>query len=110
MGGQLRVESELGKGSTFSFAFPKKEVLGTIATEEVEEMSQNVPITEGVTLTKIIETQTADATRNTILIVEDNQSLRDYLTLILETKYNVLKAENGQVALEMMNDELKMMN
>jgi DNA-binding response OmpR family regulator len=36
----------------------------------------------------------------TILIVEDNHDLREYLTYILSPFYNIITAENGQEALE----------
>ena len=39
---------------------------------------------------------------STILIVEDNRSLLEFLSNILSDNYNVLKAENGQVALEVL--------
>ena len=35
----------------------------------------------------------------TILLVEDNLELQDYIRLILKEKYNVITAENGQAAL-----------
>ncbi|MEK7253952.1 MAG: response regulator [Bacteroidota bacterium] len=45
---------------------------------------------------------TRTATRPTVLVVEDNPEMRDYLRLILEEKYNVVTAENGQAAWEVL--------
>ncbi|MBL7815300.1 MAG: response regulator [Saprospiraceae bacterium] len=104
MGGQLTVQSTLGEGSVFTFDLPKKEVLGTVTdaaeiinnqNSAIEEEHLDMQLTPSVFLPKTIE----NGERKTVLIVEDNQSLRDYLTLILEPYYTVLKAENGQVAL-----------
>ena len=105
-GGTLSVESTLGAGSTFVFELPKKEVLGSIETHEAEEMLQE-PIlserTEEVAHLMTISRTNGESIKATVLIVEDNQSLRDYLSLILEPHYTIVKAENGSIALEMMN-------
>lgn len=106
MGGQLFVESILGQGSTFTFELPKKEVMGTIPTPEAEEMQQEITVvTEGVDLSSLETAESSNDSKPTILIVEDNHGLRDYLSLILNTNYTILKAENGQAALDMMNNE-----
>ena len=109
-GGTLSVESTLGEGSTFVFELPKKEVLGSIQTQEAEKMLQKPILAEGtaeaVNLMAIPRTN-GDNTKSTLLIVEDNQSLRDYLTLILEPHYQILKAENGQVALDILAKQNK---
>lgn len=41
-----------------------------------------------------------DPSRDTILVVEDNDDLRSFLTDILSSKYNVLSASNGREGLE----------
>jgi len=41
---------------------------------------------------------------NTVLIVEDNEINRALLMTILEDTYQVLEAENGQEALEILRD------
>jgi signal transduction histidine kinase/DNA-binding response OmpR family regulator len=113
MGGTLHVDSHLGTGSTFYLTLPKKEILGTISTTDALEMQADVLITEEVVrpnLMQLNEAVTLEKQAATLLIVEDNAALRDYLTLILQAKYHVLTAENGQAALKMMNYELGMMN
>ena len=42
MNGSLTVESTFGKGSKFSFSFPKKEILGTVASKEAIEMNDEL--------------------------------------------------------------------
>ena len=44
--GDLSVESELGKGTTFYFSFPKKEVVATFEEEVVEETPVDKPMLE----------------------------------------------------------------
>jgi signal transduction histidine kinase/DNA-binding response OmpR family regulator len=109
-GGTLSVKSTLGEGSTFVFELPKKEVLGSIQTFEAEEMLQEPILAEGtaesVNLTVISGTN-GESTKATLLIVEDNQSLRDYLSLILEPHYTIVKAENGSVALAILHKGIR---
>ncbi|MFN0015787.1 MAG: ATP-binding protein [Saprospiraceae bacterium] len=98
-GGKTWVDSEPGKGSTFFFEFPKKLAAAgdgePLAAEETPEEMALTPV-----LPATDQEATSTATRPTVLVVEDNPDLRDYLRLILEEKYKVVTAENGKVALD----------
>jgi signal transduction histidine kinase/DNA-binding response OmpR family regulator len=98
MKGKIRVESEIGKGSAFFLEIPKKEVMGVAATSPFEQ-----EITTEIPSLLIPETKKADAF--SLLIVEDNSSLRDYLQLILSPYYQVITKENGQLALDFLQQK-----
>ena len=111
MKGSIKAESTLGDGSTFFVEFPRKEVMG-MSTVEVPtglEVSKDLAIDKTVNAPVVMETdKNADAIghRSTILVVEDNHSLRDYLSTILGAHYLVLTAENGKEALELLQGHI----
>ncbi len=120
MGGKISVESTLGNGATFILELPQQEVFGVESGElraEREEISvesgelsverKKIPVESGELSVESNLDSTLHAQLSTILVVEDNASLRDYLKLILSDKYNVVTAENGEEALTLMRGELR---
>lgn len=96
MKGAVKVESELGQGSSFFFEMPFKEYLGTInSPQEQEEDLIGVR-------TPLITPDQPQTNAATILLVEDNVQLRQYIELALSTKYNVVTAENGSEGIELL--------
>jgi CheY-like chemotaxis protein len=85
MGGELEVESELGRGSTFSFAIELPE------TDEALPDSGTIPV--AVAVKKGCEV--------TALVVDDKELNRLVLKEMLETAgFTAIEAENGKVAVE----------
>ncbi len=110
MGGNLSVESVFGQGATFKLELPKKEVLGNVVDSLVDSWQSTVDSSDKQMSTDNDQLSTKLSTVNhqpsTILVVEDNISLRSYLKLILSDKYEVITAENGHLALGILSGEL----
>lgn len=93
MGGQAYAESTLGKGSHFYFQFPKKEVEIMAAITQLDN--------------NVIEEEQIDSigTDFTILVVEDNHDMQEFVCQLLKTRYKeVLSANNGIEGLEVLRE------
>lgn len=97
LGGSLEAESQVGKGSTFILRVPYQ--AASIASPEDEKPYSTRPgAAEGSVLTK--PSSSSDETpQGRLLIVEDNQALREYLEAILSPAYRVHCVKNGREAL-----------
>ncbi|MDW5290578.1 response regulator [Formosa sp. PL04] len=100
MHGKLAVKSTFGEGATFILTLPKKEIIGYIdeVNDHVPTVSNNMTVDKLNTQKK--QLQDLSLTKPTILVVEDNYSLRSYLQFILSEDFHVRTAENGQDALK----------
>ena len=107
MGGRLEVESEWGKGSTFSLYLPIQWAAapstGTIAdTLEAFEIESKDVHSKPVSLQKV---DTSGLTKANILIVEDNPDMQQLLLSILQNSYNCRLANNGLEAWTLLDKE-----
>jgi len=94
-GGGITVKSTMGQGSTFELIFPITLLANAKAATEPE-----LEITEPLPLAPQLASSSSIADQPTILVVEDNPELQDYLRLILSDQYQVITADNGQAALD----------
>lgn len=112
-GGTIRVRSEEGRGSEFSILLKSgKEHLTNVSFVDSSsrealfpEMSErNTPVhTPDPALSSAQEEIAAaepEEKEYSILIVEDNDQIRAYLTELFSSRYYVQEAENGRVALD----------
>jgi signal transduction histidine kinase/DNA-binding response OmpR family regulator/ligand-binding sensor domain-containing protein len=94
MGGDIKVESALGKGSTFSVTLP-------IRKEATEQDAPIVSINEPVLPSSSIDIdQDSKISLPNILLIEDNPDVVEYLSLCLGSAFNKDFAYNGRAGIE----------
>lgn len=94
--GSVEVESELGKGSTFRICLPflpmnniktrKGDVLLSDSIMHIDQVNRTFSF--------------SSSSKPTILVVEDNQDMLNYLKTLLEDKYSVILAQDGRMGLK----------
>lgn len=98
--GNITVISKKGVGSTFIATLPIANIRKEIQKKELE--SDKGEIATSVTKDLVSEVNLSDKPQ--LLIVEDNEELRDYIKDIFKDNYEVHTAQNGLVGLEMAID------
>jgi signal transduction histidine kinase len=113
-GGTVRVESEVGRGSTFVVSIPtgsahlpadRLGVARTLASTSVrsdayaDELLKWLP-DENDHLSTFSIAATSEESRARILVADDNTDMREYLRRLLATKYEVEAVADGESALE----------
>ena len=104
-GGKIEADSRLGEGTVFEVSFP------VIAGESLQSPVGSGQSSVGRGQSSVGSWQGAvgspqpaedipEGTRSLILVVEDNPDLRDYIEMVLSSKYDVITAENGRAALD----------
>lgn len=101
--GQVRVETEEGKGTCFLVELPMKQKGEVKVVTEKNESLKNLQ--EGAVwdagtetlrqLPKQVEAS-VNGEKEVVLVIDDNQDVRDYVKMLLLDKYTVIEAVNGQ--------------
>ena len=101
MNGTLRVESILGKGSTFLLNLPYKE------TAAIDMSDTETGFEDDEDSLTSIEKEAITATDRThsILIVEDHPDMQRFIRQLLEHTYHIFTASHGKQALEILGRE-----
>lgn len=111
LGGKLTFVSEEGKGTTFHVVLP----LGNSAassTQPVEE-AQNVEtissdhqdvLDEEMKSVASSDYHNSDVSKDTLLFVDDNEDLRQYIRMTFSDTYRVVDVESGDAALKYLEE------
>ena len=89
--GSISVSSSLGIGSTFSILLP---IVNQARTTSISSMI--APALDMNTLDNYEELKTDDLTKPILLIIEDNQDVSTYINRLLQDRYQVHVAQDGE--------------
>ena len=98
--GYIEVESEVGKGTTFTVLLHTGKDHFDSEVEFIADDRTIVPAAAPTFEEKIEQLEQEKETMQTILVVDDNQDMRNFLTGILNKDYHVLTASDGEEAKE----------
>lgn len=103
-GGRIAVHSMEGKGTVFTIDMPMEQKGAT--TDKVERNTTLTNLQEGAVLSADQETirsvsETVERNdKETVLVIDDNQDVRDYVRILLSEQYMVIEASNGQEGIQ----------
>ncbi len=98
---KVSVHSEPGKGSTFAVQFKKGKNHFTSDVEFIDTTPDKYLSIEETQYQTNKETVAEHNHKIKVLIVEDDLELRSFMNSILEPKYDILQAEDGEMGLNM---------
>jgi DNA-binding response OmpR family regulator/anti-sigma regulatory factor (Ser/Thr protein kinase) len=96
--GDLKVESNIGQGTTFCFKL-------LIANTYPDALHKEITKDDVKKNTEAIKIENED-NRGIILVVEDNNDIREYITLSFSDNYKIFQASNGIEGLNMAQDNI----
>lgn len=110
-GGQANVESQRGKGSTFSVALPiaqAAEPTPEATPNDAEAQHAEIPFYPEIIAPEPAPQPTTEPTehRPTILVIDDNADVRQYERMLLASRYAVIEAADGQEGLQRAREEV----
>ncbi len=112
--GNIHVYSEKGKGTDFFIALPKgkdqfraKEIASEMISAPVAPQKKMIPLDATVTsgIPAPNNPKSPPMHRHKILLVEDNEELRHFISEHFQDEYQVMQAGNGQEALKILEGE-----
>jgi signal transduction histidine kinase/DNA-binding response OmpR family regulator len=105
--GKISCISQENSGSTFTIVIPYKE----LSKESIKGNSTTIVSSEdnlsSENYSHVAENQTSEVLKEmTVLIVEDNEDLLGFMSNTLNREFNLITAENGRIAWEMISEKI----
>jgi len=97
MGGHIEVESQLGEGSKFTFTLP---FTGTVGGMTISNRINNNNMR-----TLRVSNEPERHLMKTVLVAEDEESNFELVRIVLQKRYNLLRAHNGIEAVTIFEEE-----
>ncbi|EDP71352.1 two-component system sensor histidine kinase/response [Flavobacteriales bacterium ALC-1] len=110
--GKVEVKSKIGTGTTFTIILPASGKYFSKNERLVEKVIDQIVKEENFVIPAVIkekeneEQHKISSVSQTLLVVEDNTELRNYLKNELKTQYKVLLAKNGKEGLQVAREFL----
>ncbi len=103
--GTIHVDTTVGQGTCFTIEMPACQK-GALAPDTTRSAAL-ANLKEGAVLAADQETlyttdsATSPEDKETVLVIDDNQDIRDYVRSVLQDEYNIIEAANGQEGIRM---------
>jgi signal transduction histidine kinase len=120
-GGSIRLSSEIGKGSTFTVCIPygsahlpqehisqnrRGSTAGATSLPFIEEsLSWVESPSSQITLSDNVLTEQTEPSKSRILVIADNADMRHYLQQLLAPYWEIITADNGEMALNLLQNQ-----
>ena len=100
LGGKLTFESEEGKGTTFLIVLPDN---GNVDVS-VSSKPLSLPETSDNSVSADEKIKSKESLKDTLLFVDDNEDLRQYIRMAFADQYHVVDVESGEAALKYLSE------
>lgn len=101
MDGEVILNSKVGEGTTFKVVMPLFEAASDTETEGETSAEKDLVSDESGDLPEM-----SDEEKPVLLIAEDNEELRRFVAIHFESRFNVVEAEDGKIALEKASEQI----
>lgn len=112
--GEVKVESELDKGSAFIVVIPRMQANGTVVIDDDAEDNQSFADESALQYIddgdkhkgRVQQVVSENTDKPTVLIIDDNNDIRQYERTLLQDNYFVLEASDGKEGIDVAKKEV----